>query len=146
MSRLLQAHGDDHPEAARKHLDDASVLSTNGRLDGASYLTGYVVECCLKSLIHHETGVAPRWRGRRGHDLRLLATWVSRCCALAGSRTARYVAPVVLSLSSGSIAVWNPEMRYRAPSMAAADAAQWLADARAVYQGTVAQMLLDGVI
>lgn len=49
MSRLKQANGDDYPEAALKHLQDADALVRGRRFDGAAYLAGYVVECALKT-------------------------------------------------------------------------------------------------
>lgn len=150
MSKLRQPNGDDHPEAARKHLDDASALDRSGRPDGASYLAGYVVECSLKAAILLETqalGFAlPKWQGHGGHDLAKLVGELSTASAVAGPRTARYLAPVVLSLPGTAIAAWKPEMRYRAPSMTEHDAAAWLGDARSVYQATVGQMFLDGVV
>lgn len=142
MSKVLQPNGDDHPEAARRHLADASVLNRDGRPDGASYLAGYVVECSLKALLQHEIGnQPPHW-----HDLKMLASRMSTVCTVAGARTARYLVPTVLSLPSGAIAAWDPQMRYRAPSMTAQDAASWLADAQMAYHATVGQMFLDGVI
>ena len=51
MSKLKSKNGDDHPEAAGKHLSDASTLLTASRLDGAAYLAGYVVECSLKAVM-----------------------------------------------------------------------------------------------
>ena len=45
MSSLLQQNGDDYPEAAGKHIEDADLLLQAQRFDGAGYLTGYVVEC-----------------------------------------------------------------------------------------------------
>lgn len=141
MSKLLQANSDDHPEAARKHLDDASVLGRAGRPDGSAYLAGYVVECSLKALLQHETGDAP-WE----HGLQQLANQVSIVCTVAGAKTARYLAPPVLSVPAAAIAAWDPQIRYRAPSMTVADAGAWLGDAQAVYQATVGQMFLDGVI
>jgi hypothetical protein len=56
MSRLRTPNGDDHPEAAHKQLLDAQSLLGQQRADGAAYLSGYVVECALKSLWLHETG------------------------------------------------------------------------------------------
>jgi hypothetical protein len=150
MSKLRQPNGDDHPEAAGKHLDDASTLDRSGRPDGASYLAGYVVECSLKAVICLEAvgrGIAPsKWWGGGGHDWRKLAAELSTASAVAGPRTARYVTPIVSSLSSAAIAAWTPGMRYRAPSMTGPDAAKWLSEARLVYQATVGQMLLDGVL
>ena len=42
MSTLRQPNGDDYPEAARKHLQDADVLFKSRRFDGAAYLAGCV--------------------------------------------------------------------------------------------------------
>jgi hypothetical protein len=50
-SRIRQANGDDYPQAAMKHLEDAKSLLGANRVDGAAYLAGYVVECSLKSLV-----------------------------------------------------------------------------------------------
>jgi HEPN domain-containing protein len=140
MSKLLDPKGDDHPEAARKHLDDAGILGGFERHDGAAYLAGYVVECSFKALLQLEVGIVPRW-----HDLRRLATGISAVCAVAGAKTGRYLTPAVLSLSSAAIAEWNPEMRYRGPAIGAADAVAWLGEAQSIYEATVGQMLLDGV-
>ena len=56
VSRLQQNNGDDYPEAASKHLEDATVLFAGTHADGAAYLAGYVVECALKTLIQAQTG------------------------------------------------------------------------------------------
>lgn len=50
-SKLALASGDDHPEAAAKHLADAAALMAAARPDGAAYLSGYVVERGLKDRI-----------------------------------------------------------------------------------------------
>jgi hypothetical protein len=65
MSRLALPNGDDHPDAAHKHLLDAEALLTQQRADGAAYSSGYVVECALKSLWLHEK-VYPRKGACRG--------------------------------------------------------------------------------
>lgn len=141
MSSLAQANGDDHPEAAGKHLLDAHALLAQQRPVGAAYLSGYVVECALKSLWHLETGKA-----RTGHDLGSLAREVSRVVAVAGARTARYFGAATRSLPSSPIAHWSPAMRYRPATMSLPDAQAWCAGAQAVYQETVARMRLDGVL
>ncbi|MEK6607844.1 MAG: hypothetical protein AABZ30_09305 [Myxococcota bacterium] len=149
MSSLRLATGEDHPEAARKHADDAAALQGAGRADGAAYLAGYVVECALKTLILAEKGVSPTlpWKkGRAGHDLTGLLGQATTLASFAGAKTARYLGPSAKALDSSAIAGWDPEMRYRAPTLTAADAATWLADARSVYQETVGQMILDGVL
>ncbi len=150
MSKLRQPNGDDHPDAARKHLDDASVLDRNGRPDGASYLAGYAVECSLKAMICLEAFglgiVAPRWQGPDGHNLKKLVGQLSSTSLVAGTATARYLTPAVRSLPSAAIAAWDPVMRYRAPSMTGPDAAAWLGEAQLLYESTVGKMFLDGVL
>lgn len=149
MSKLRTQGGDDHPDAALKHLLDAQTLLGQSRADGAAYLSGYVVECALKSLWLHETGVpssnAMPW-GRQGHDMNLLAGHVSALASVAGVKTARYFKAATAGVLASSISPWKPEMRYRSPSMTLGDAQAWCTVADAVYQETVAQMRLDGVI
>jgi len=149
MSRLRTSNGDDHPEAAHKHLLDAQTLLGQQRADGAAYLSGYVVECVLKSLWLHETGAptgqAMPW-GRRGHDLNYLANQATALSTVAGAKTARYLKAVTSSVSSSTIAAWTPEMRYWAPTMRSGDAMEWCQIADNVFRETVAQMRLDGVL
>lgn len=148
LSKLHCPNGDDHPEAAGKHLDDAKTLENGGRHDGAAYLSGYVVECCFKSLvlfeIHRET-----WsRVKKGHDLRFLSSEALRLAALPSSKTARYIPRMTPGhpLYDHSIG-WHEYIRYHAPgSIAATDAREWLLEAEAVYASTVAEMRLNGVL
>lgn len=141
MSRLRTSDGDDHPEAAHKHLLDAQTLLGQHRPDGAAYLSGYVVECALKSLWQLETG-----QTQRGHDLSKLAQAVSAVATVVGARTARYYKQATSSVSSSAIAAWRPEMRYRPATMTSGDAMAWCQIAGNVFQETVAQMQLDGVL
>src|SRR5712692_10642249 len=103
MSRLRTPIGDDHPEAAHKHLLDAQTLLGQQRADGAAYLSGYAVECALKSLWQLETGQL-----RRGHDLRLLAQAVSAVATMVGVKTARYFKTATSGVPSSAIAAWRP--------------------------------------
>lgn len=141
MSRLRTSNGDDHPEAAQKHLLDAQTLLSQQRTDGAAYLSGYVVECALKSLWQLETG-----QPRHGHDLRKLAQELSAAATVAGAKTARYYKQATSSISSSAIAAWRPEMRYQPATMTTVDAGMWCQIANQVFQETVAQMRLDGVL
>ncbi len=141
MSRLKTSTGDDYPDAAHKHLLDAQTLLGQHRADGAAYLSGYVVECALKSLWQLETG-----QPRRGHDLRALAQAVSAVATMAGAKTARYFKAATSGVPSSAITAWTSEMRYRSPIMSHGDAQAWCNVADAVYQETVAKMQLDGVI
>lgn len=141
MSRLALPGGDDHPEAAQKHLLDAQALLAQRRPDGAAYLSGYVVECALKTVVQLETGVA-----RRGHVLASLAREVATAAAMAGAKTARYLGPATRNLLTAAIAAWTVSMRYRAPAMALPEAETWVQSAQAVFGETVGQMRLDGVL
>ncbi len=141
MSRLRTSNGDDHPEAAHKLLLDAQTLLGQQRADGAAYLSGYVVECALKSFWQLETG-----QPRRGHDLRKLAQAVSAVATVAGNKTARYYKQATSRVSSSAIAAWRPEMRYRPATMTSGDAMAWCQIADDVFHETVAQMRLDGVL
>lgn len=140
MSKLATARGDDYPEAAGKHLQDASALLTAGRADGAAYLSGYVVECSLKSLLQLES--KDPW----GHSISRLTDQFVSVAAIAGSRTARYLGSAVAALTSSQIGNWNPEHRYRAPSVSLADAQAWYVEAQQVFDETVAEMWKDGVL
>lgn len=148
MSKLRTPQGDDHPEAAGKHLADAEVLLAAGRADGAAYLSGYVVECSLKSLWLHQTGIPPGrmpW-GRSGHDLAYLCSEVAQLSAFADTKVARYVGPTTAAISTASIATWTSEMRYRSPAISLAQAQEWAAIAGQVFQETVFEMWKDGVL
>jgi hypothetical protein len=139
MTRLALPDGEDHPEAAHKHLLDAQTLLAQERADGAAYLSGYVVECALKAICQLETGAFTK-----GHDLQSLAGEVSAVVAFAGARTARYFGAATKGLPWAAIAAWRPKMRYRPATMTLPDARAWCADAQAVFAETVAQMKLDG--
>lgn len=141
MSRLRLPNGDDHPDAAHKHLLDAAVLLAQQRPDGSVYLSGYVVECALKSLHVLETGKA-----LLSHDLGSLVQQANRVATIAGAKTAKYFGRATNGVPTSAIGAWIPEMRYRAPSVALGDAANCHACAQAVFTETVHQMRLDGVI
>ena len=149
MSKLSLANGDDHPEAAQKHLVDAQVLLSQRRADGAAYLSGYVVECALKTLWLHETGVpagnAMPW-GREGHNLNHLSAQVAAFASVAGAKTARYFKTATRSVPQDAIATWTPQMRYRPPSISLGEAQAWCQVADRVFHETVSEMRLDGML
>lgn len=75
MSSLALSNNDDYPAAAAKHLNDATALLQAGRLDGASYLSGYVVECSLRTvvmigLLAQEAEITARERSPKSIDLK----------------------------------------------------------------------------
>ena len=134
-------NGDDHPEAAQKHLLDAGVLLAQQRPDGAGYLSGYVVECALKSLYVLETK-----QRLTGHNFTSLVSQISTLAIVAGAKSARYFGAATKGVTASAIKNWTPEIRYRPASMTPADAETWYSCARDVFQETVHQMRLDGVL
>ena len=143
MSKFKCPNGDDHPDAAGKHLLDALTLKENERFDGAAYLSGYVIECSLKTLIILQTK-----RSIGGHELDKLSRNVLELARLPTSKTARYNRVISSKLSiRDPVKGWKPILRYRAEgSLSPAEAEIWVNEAVAVYQSTVAQMKLDGVL
>jgi len=149
MTRLQLANGDDHPDAAHKLLLDAKALLKEERSDGAAYLSGYVVECALKSVWLLETGLPAGnmmpW-AKQGHNLTYLANQISTLASFAGAKTARYLGAATKSLSSTGIIAWTPNMRYRSAMMPLADSQAWCQTADGVFHETIHQMRLDGVL
>jgi len=141
VSQFAQSNGDDYPDAARKHLLDAQALLAAQRHDGAAYLCGYVVECALKSLIVLEGKTPPQT-----HRIDNLRTQVNRLAVTAGARAARYLGHATQHLAAAAITHWTPEMRYHAPAMTLRDAQAWFQEADDVFQETIQQMQIDGVI
>jgi len=151
MSKVKLRNGDDHPEAAGKHLLDAKALISLQRADGAAYLSGYVVECAIKTLLLLEVGWQPGhktpWeRGAVGHDLNDLASKLAALSTVATSKTARYIGVETSKVSASAIAGWNPQMRYRPEAVALPDSQAWVQIAEAVYRETVEKMRIDGVL
>jgi hypothetical protein len=144
LSRFRCPDGDDHPDAAGKHLSDALTLWDNGRFDGAAYLSGYVVECSLKTLIILQT----RRAAIRGHKLNELSERALDLARLPNSRTARYNRVISGDLSiRDPVNGWKETLRYHASGSISPDEANvWVNEAVAVYQSTVAHMKLDGVL
>ena len=142
MSNLCQPNGDDYPEAARKHLDDARALLNAGRYDGAGYHAGYVIECALKTLLL--VGNKPV----RGHDLSALSQHAIKLATAGSPQTARYIPNPLPRLAYATPPHgWKETMRYRAPGDLTGSIAQsWLAESKRIYRATVAAMRKDGVI
>ncbi len=70
----LPSKRNDYPAAAKKHLNDAKVLLDNGRFDGTVYLSGFVVECALRTVVmlghaQHEAVAEAKEKGRKPDTL-----------------------------------------------------------------------------
>lgn len=171
MSNLAY-QGDDHPEAAAKHLDDAKALLAATRYDGAGYLAGYVLECSFKTIVILEeiaqtaglgaamlatgvaqggpliqTGLQQGMKKAKGmkHDLDRLSKAALQLAAIPGTATAAY-AP---STSSEAIyaGAWREDIRYYGRgAVGRTVAAQWLAEAENIYRSTIAKMRRDGLV
>ena len=146
MSKIALKNGDDHAEAAAKHLDDSMELFSGGHFDGCAYLSGYVIECSLKSLILVENG-APL-PGKQHHRLeKLNLDWDTLRFSLAmASRTARYAPAITTGHPVYDTTIgWKETIRYRPRGhVSATVAASWLDEAKQVFGKTVAQMILNG--
>jgi len=138
----VRGYDDDYPRAAQKHVQDAEVLLGQHRFDGAGYLAGYVVECVLKALIQVETPDVPK-----KHDLNALSREALDFAGLPGSRTARYVRQPELTRLPYGAPGWHETLRYARPGTIAGEhAAEWVKEARRLYEEVVVRMRLDGVI
>lgn len=158
MSRLGdERSGEDHPEAARKHLHDARALAKVNRYDGCAYLAGYVVECAFKSVLLHEASWderagehdrskldAERLHRQTNHRLGDLLDDIERVYAAATNRSARYLPRLP---TTKAIRGWNPSLRYRAAGHVTNEHAREMYEsAIKIYDDTIGKMKLDGVL
>ena len=141
MGNLRQSNGDDYPAAALKHLQDADVLLKGRRFDGAAYLSGYVVECALKTLIQVESG-----KVRYSHELTDLLDELDVLAVQATTRTGRLYVRVAAALRTADVLRWQPPMRYRGPEVTSSEADAWLRNAREAYDLIVGDLILEGAI
>lgn len=153
MSRLAVG-SDDHPEAAEKHLEDATILSSTDRHDGAAYLAGYVLECVLKSVILHDRSYDPNTGATDAVALRLWHQTLRRhpfghnltelLLAALGPAGAPYAPPI--ELASSLVDSWSESMRYhRAGECPPAQAQAFVEWARVAILSVI-RMRIDGVL
>jgi len=144
MSSVQQPNGEDPPEAAGKHLDDAQLLFIHDHWDGAAYLAGYVVECSLKAVILAGGGSRGTWGGGRGHDLTALQLLAA---TVFSGRSAKYMQAIGVAQTIVGATGWNVSQRYFASGhIGEAVAEAFLNDAEAMYQATVIEMKKDGLV
>jgi len=151
---VLRVQNDDFPDAAARHFGDATALCAARRYDGACYLLGYVVECCLKAIRLHDHAWRPaslnhdpqaliaarnQMAGRAfGHGLQALVT------VAIGGTGGRYLPDIP---PNASIYNWSSIRRYQPVDLdAEARATSWMHWATHVYETTIVQMTLDGVL
>lgn len=140
MSKLRSPNGDDYPDAATKHLNDARVLLDQGRLDGAAYLSGYAAECALKSLYYLEAR-----NQKKTHVLSDLVGVLNQLLSNASSTSARYFGTATRNVNQAKVFSWKPSMRYQSEFMTHVDAKSWYDEAHEIYSETIFKMKIDGV-
>ncbi len=145
---------DDHADAAGKHLADAGALLDATRPDGAAYLSGYVVECALKSVILHDRSFDPT-TGQ--HDAAALAAWhktlskkpfghdlAALAASFVGPEGTQYMPDLP---ATASVRAWRETLRYAPRGAVTEDRArsyhEW---AEMAYAQSVAAMRMNGVI
>ena len=128
-------------QAAGRHFRDAQILNANGRNDNVVYLSGYVVECSLKTVI---LLYADAQRARSfGHKLASLQTEALKCL--------RVLTPHAdLSWPKGPVNPTvvedgHPERRYWASgAWTSTDAITAIDQAGDLYKRFVVDLVLDG--
>jgi HEPN domain-containing protein len=131
---------EDYCSAALRHYDDAAALRTGGRVDNATYLGGYVVECALKVVLQVHGHAARQY----GHDLLRLAGEALALAVALSPGASRYRVDRLLSLPKAS-AVWSPDLRYaRSPAVSAAEAADVHTGVDDIFTMVLVPVILDG--
>lgn len=147
MSKLKLPTGEDFPEAARKHLEDAKALYIYNRFDGAGYLIGYCYECILKTFLelHSKTPYI--------HDLNELSSRAIMLATLVKGKTAKYQTSFRFNnLKYDSSRNYNPSswkegLRYFPEGMHdEAKLDKWITDAENFYNLSINRMKLDGIV
>ena len=117
---------------ARARLQDAEVLLTAGRCDGAVYLCGYAIEIALKARICH----ALRWTGYPSTNKEFEGYQTFRTHDLD---TLLHMSGVELKIKTkhfaewSVVAAWDPNVRYRPIGHAApSDAVDMLKSAKII--------------
>lgn len=119
---------------AAQRYEDARSLFEQGRFLAATYLAGYAFECGLKALLLSETPVDRRdhlihdqFRGAQGHSLDFLLNRV----AINGKRVEvkRRIPSAHIRRITIAEAVWSVNLRYRAGTGDAVEAAELVTDA-----------------
>ena len=129
MSKLVCTNGDDYPEAAEKHHTDASILATSARHCGTAYLSGYIIECSLKSLI-----LMLDRSQMSGHNLRQLSIKAIRLASIPTGSASRYTPTIdrmhpIYNTTNG----WHPALRYLpATAVSATTASSWLIEPKSL--------------
>lgn len=118
--------------AAFQRLEEAQLLLVNEYYTGAIYLSGYAVECILKTLIldlapeHRHRSLVADFRGHKAHNFQALR---HRYDQLGGFPLPEAIHERLLFVST-----WVTELRYEPSSGNADEAFDFLEDVHAIMQ------------
>jgi HEPN domain-containing protein len=133
---------EDYGSAAIRHARDAALLLDSGRVDNATYLAGYGVECGLKLLVQSGGGPLPK---TLGHDLRSLTGKALELAALLSPAMRRY-RPDDEPEVRFAVERWSPDLRYqRTGGLDEATARRMLAAAQVCVDRIACALILDGL-
>jgi HEPN domain-containing protein len=139
IPQLTESYG----SASQRHLEDSRHLLSVGRYDNAAYLSGYIVECCLKALLESLPGDSPK---PYLHNLPILSDGAFQLAVLLAPFVARYAVPASPEIEH-LFADWRPELRYSAEGhISAEQAEQWIRGASQVYEAILVKLILDGLL
>jgi HEPN domain-containing protein len=121
---------------AQARLDDAQVLLSAGKPDGAAYLCGYAVELSLKACICRTLGwAAYPATSKEFQDYKTFKTHVLDVLLHLSGREL-FVKENLLAEWS-AIATWDPEARYQPVGKVKAGDAQSMVEAAATLLGKI---------
>jgi HEPN domain-containing protein len=139
MPTGLRGVAEDYGSAAARHWEDAALLCRTSRFDNAAYLSGYAVECCVKTLLAMGGGRPPFV-----HDLPTLAGPILELAISLSPALARYSLPTTLEFQEVRNE-WFPGIRYSRSGLIDSNrAARWVGAAGQAYESVVISATLDG--
>ncbi len=129
---------EDFPSAAVRHYEDAKMLLGSDRFDNAFYLSGYTVECILKSLLA-SGGVEAKKFSHRLEEMKLRGLEFLAGYSFLWSRyRPRWGA---------ALADWSSEVRYQpSGSVNNSSATEAVDDAQVLVREILPRMILDGLV
>ncbi len=130
----------DFAAASTRHLRDARFLCDSGRYDNSFYLSGYVAECGLKAVADWAGLVAQKL----GHKLLRLEGEALELAVALSPATARYRPDPLLVRAIND--AWSTSCRYRSDGVDHHQAEDALQKAKSIWEASVGEMFLDGLI
>jgi hypothetical protein len=155
MSRLAMGN-DDHAEAALKNLRDAQALKATARFDGTAYLSGYAVECSLKTILLFQQAVDTTTSTVGTVDIAKLNDWhmklrnkpfghnlVRLVSEMASTSGSKYIPDLPFA---ASIFSWSETLRYSPAGRVGETEARGYLNWAEKVTAIVTEMQADGVL